>query len=98
MPTSGMPRCDALFRWILGDRRYSLVAGRDELAHRPRLADDRRQLHAGGDQQVHGVRVKDPWLDRLYDQDALEYAAIDDRHAEKRSVQFLARFRKVLEA
>ena len=82
---------------VLRQRLEPLMAGRDELAERPRFADDRPQLGAGGLQHAH-VRVAErPRFGRLDDQHALEQPAIHDRHAEKRSIRILAGVGEILE-
>ena len=75
---------------VLRERRQPLMRGRDDLAERARLADDRRQLRARHHQHPHVVRAEDARLDRLHDQHALQQPAIDHRHAEERVVGILA--------
>ena len=83
---------------VLRERAEPLVRRRDELSERARLADDRRQLRAGHRQQPHVFGAEGAGVDRLDDEDALQQAAIDDRHAEERAIGILARLGKVLEA
>ena len=70
---------------------------RDELSERARLADDRRQLRRRHHQHADIVGAEDARLDRLHDQHALEQAAIDDRHAQKRAIRIFAGLAEVLE-
>ncbi len=60
--------------------------------------DNRRDLRPRHHQHPHIVGPEGPRFDRLDDEDALQQAAIDDRHAEKRAVRILAGFREVLES
>ena len=71
---------------------------RHELADGPRLAHDRRQLRAGQGQLLHVVIREGARLACLQDQHALENAAIDDGHAEKRAERIFAGVAEVLEA
>ena len=82
---------------VLRERGQALVRGRDHLAERARLADDRRQLPARHHQHPHLVVAEDARLARLHDQHALQQAAIDHRDTEERVVGVLAGFLEVLE-
>ena len=53
--------------------------------------------HTRRHQQSHVIGLKDAPVDRLEDEDALEHAAVDERHAKKRAVGIFARFAEVLE-
>ena len=59
-------------------------AGATNWPKRPGFADDRPELGAGGRQHPHIVVGEDARLGRLDDEHALEQAAVDDRHAQKR--------------
>ena len=74
------------------------MRGGDELPERARLGDDRRQLRAGHCQQPHVFGAERAGVNRLHDEDALQHAAFDDRHAEERAIGILARLGKILEA
>ena len=83
---------------ILRERRQALVRRRDELPERPRLAHDRRQLRSGSRPASAPRRaLKIARLDRLHDQHALQQAAIDQRHAEKRPIRLFAGLAEILE-
>ena len=83
---------------VLRQRQEALVHRGDEVADRARLAHDRRQLRARRRQHAEVVVAERPRLRRLHDQDALQHAAIDHRHADERAIRVLSRLVEVLEA
>ena len=82
---------------VARERPQPLVRRGDELLEGPRLRHNRRQLRAGHDEHPDIVVAEQPRLDGLDHEDALQHAAIDDGHAEERSIRVLARFAEILE-
>ena len=83
---------------VRGERRQPPMRGREELAERAGLADDRRHLRARRREQADHVLAVRARLHRLQHQDALQQTAVDQRHAEERVIRVLTGFAEVLEA
>ena len=76
----------------------ALLCGADEAVQRARLADHRGDLAGGFDQHTNLVLAEGARVLGLHDEDALQDAAVDERHAEKGVVQFFTGLLEVLEA
>ena len=76
----------------------ALLHRSDKAIERARLAHHRRDLRGGLGQHLNFVVVKNARVDRLHHQNALQNAAIDQRHSQKRLVSLLARLAEIFEA
>ena len=83
---------------IAGQRPKPFLSRGDEAVQRAGFADYgsdlRRRLH----HHVDFVVAKSPAFDRLHHQNALQDAAVNQRHAEERLVVFFARLLEIFEA
>ncbi len=77
---------------VLCQGPQALLCGCDKAVKRTSLADNRRNLLGQLRQHADFVIAEDPWLLGLHHQDALQNAAIDERHSKKRVVLFFAGF------
>ena len=83
---------------IARQRPEPLLRGRDEAVERARFAHHRRHLRGGLRQHADLVFAESPRLHGLHHQNALQHAAVDQRHAQKRLVGVFAGFPEILEA